>query len=65
MGNVPGVIPAHMLRHDFATHLVQGGADPRVVQDLPGHSEIGTTQVHTHVDRTHLRDVVKTCPPGA
>ena len=61
--NLDKKIGPHTLRHSFATHLLEGGADLRAIQQMLGHESITTTEIYVHLDKTYLKNVVEKYHP--
>ena len=62
--NIKKIISPHTFRHSFATHLVEGGADLRAVQEMLGHESIITTEIYTHLNKEYLRDTLHQFHPA-
>jgi len=63
LADLEKTVSPHTFRHSFATHMLEGGADLRIVQELLGHENINTTEIYTHLDSTYLKEVHKLCHP--
>ena len=63
LAGIQKIISPHTFRHSFATHLLEGGANLRVIQQMLGHESIQTTEIYTHMDKTYLREQILTFHP--